>query len=527
MNLEALTLEVRPRTPWEAMDLAVRLAVSHWRILLSGWMVSVFPLFLIINLILLEEYPYWAYFLIWFLKPLYDRVPLFILSRVIFSETTHWKDVLNAIPSFFKTSILSSLTLYRLDPGRAFVLPVIQLEGLKGKRRRQRMDTLRRSGNNREVLFFVLCFHLESLITWGLIGLMLMLLPMEMAVQGAESIFLNDEPGLLQNVLSMLLYFLVMMVVETLYVSGGFVLYLNRRIILEGWDIELIFRRLAARVAGQAEKLKSAASIVVVSSLLLMSLFLPLFLPQTLYAMPVTDSARYEKILPALNPQPLPAEAAADVIQQVMKEPVFQREKTVEELKYIGSVNTDEMDIAKRRSQFADAFEGIGQFLALLFESALWILALIVLYLLIKYRERWQLGWRGLFKAKAATEALPEMLFGLDLRAQSLPDDIAAQALHYYQQGDCRAALALLYRGSLAWLIKHYDFHLAQGATEGDCLALVTNELQATAPEAVKYFMALTQAWQLTAYGHRVVAVEQMDYLCKNWSVYYKSDAEN
>ena len=95
MNLESLTLEVRPRTPWEAMDVSVRLAVSHWRLLFSSWMVSVFPLFLIINIILLEDHPYWAFFLVWFLKPLYDRVPLFVLSRVIFSEKTQLPPILS------------------------------------------------------------------------------------------------------------------------------------------------------------------------------------------------------------------------------------------------------------------------------------------------------------------------------------------------------------------------------------------------------------------------------------------------
>ena len=136
MNLESLALEVRPRSPWESMDVAVRLVVLHWRLLLSSWMVSVLPLFVIINIIFLEAYPYVAFFLIWFLKPLYDRVPLFVLSRVIFSEKTVWQDVVKAIPSLFKTGIFASLTLYRLDFGRAFSLPVRQLEKLKAKMHR-------------------------------------------------------------------------------------------------------------------------------------------------------------------------------------------------------------------------------------------------------------------------------------------------------------------------------------------------------------------------------------------------------
>ena len=35
--------------------------------------------------------------------------------------------------------------------------------------------------------------------------------------------------------------------IEPFYVAGGFSLYLNRRTLLEGWDIELELRRCAAR----------------------------------------------------------------------------------------------------------------------------------------------------------------------------------------------------------------------------------------------------------------------------------------
>src|SRR5690606_23475696 len=48
--------------------------------------------------------------------------------------------------------------------------------------------------------------------------------------------------------LSNLLYALVLVVWEPIYVASGFSLYLNRRTILEAWDIELAFRRIRARL---------------------------------------------------------------------------------------------------------------------------------------------------------------------------------------------------------------------------------------------------------------------------------------
>jgi hypothetical protein len=49
--------------------------------------------------------------------------------------------------------------------------------------------------------------------------------------------------------ISNLLYFTAFGLVGPIYAAAGFTLYLNRRIELEGWDIELKFRRLTARLA--------------------------------------------------------------------------------------------------------------------------------------------------------------------------------------------------------------------------------------------------------------------------------------
>ena len=523
MNLEQLTLEVRPRTPWESMDVAVRLAVTHWRLLLSSWMATVFPLVLIINILLINDYPYWAFFLVWFLKPLYDRVPLFVLSRVIFSEQISWKDVVSAIPSFFKTGIFTSLTLYRLDPGRAFALPVRQLEGLKGKPRRDRMNTLGRSANNREVMLLILCFHLESLVFWGFLGLLFMMLPTHTAIQGAETLFTNTEPDLLFNILSQLLYFLVMMVVETLYVAGGFVLYLNRRIILEGWDIELVFRKLAhkhlAHKQATYKQTQSLMAIFFASVLCLLTLY-----PQVSQAASQNSSAAYEEILPPVARPALAPEASQETIKYVMADPIFNRLKKIESLKYTGEVDEDKDDSEKMKSWLTDAFEVIGRTIAFIFEIGLWLLLLVAVYLLVKYRDRLRLGFGR--KNKKIPVEVPDMLFGLDLREESLPEDVSAQAMQLYRDNDYRAALALLYRATLAYMVKNYEFNLAKGATEGDCLEQVTTKLKLPSQDEVNYFIGLTRAWQITAYAHRAVPAQQMEQLCLNWERFYKTPGQ-
>ena len=43
-----------------------------------------------------------------------------------------------------------------------------------------------------------------------------------------------------------------MLLLEPFYVAAGFGLYLNRRTLLEGWDIEVALRRIAERHAAAA-----------------------------------------------------------------------------------------------------------------------------------------------------------------------------------------------------------------------------------------------------------------------------------
>ena len=523
MKLESLTMEVRPRSAWESMDLAVRLVMNHWRVLLSSWMVTVLPLFIIISIMLLEDYPYWAFFFVWFFKPLYDRVPLFVLSRVIFAEKTSWRDVLNAVPSFFKTGVFSSLTLYRLDPGRSFGLPVRQLEGLKGKRRRLRMRALKRGVSNREVIFFILCFHLEALISWGVLGFVLMMLPAHMVVDSAETLIMGSEPGLLINIISMLLYFVIMMIVETLYVAGGFVLYLNRRIILEGWDIELVFRRLAQRHEKEQQKARTLAQSSALPSILFVTVVMSLVAlvsSADVQAGSESKASTYEEVLPEISYPPLAAEESGKVIREVMAQPVFSKTKVIEYLKYIGPEDENkETDVKQARTWLTDTFELIGNVIAFIFEAGLWILLLITLYLLIKYRERLSLGFFR--KQKIVVQDTPDVLFGLDIREESLPDDVSAEALNLFQQQNYRAALALLYRATLAYLVRSFDFTLEPGATEGDCLKLVTQELPLKSEGQVEYFIELTKAWQITAYAHRQIPAEKMQQLCLKWAEFY------
>jgi hypothetical protein len=235
-------------------------------------------------------------------------------------------------------------------------------------------------------------------------------------------------------------------------------------------------------------------------------------LPQNAYALVDTDN----DYLPAVNPISLAGNKSKKVIQEIMQEPVFNRKQDVEYPKYTGDFSLRNKNNPDDTLWVVDALETVGKVLARIFELGLWLIILIAAFFLIKYREHLHLG---LAKKSVPLIVKPKTLFGLDLREESFPDDVAASALSLYQDKHYREAMALLYRATLAYLVQHYHFDLKKGATEGDCLDWVTQTLSDN--EQVSYFSELTHSWQLIAYAHQSVSEEKMLWLCDNWSSYY------
>jgi len=86
MRLSDASVAIRPRTAWEAMDLGVLMAREHRLLLMGSWALVTLPVFAVLTA-LLWKYPSTAMFLFWLLKPAFDRLPLYILSKALFGET--------------------------------------------------------------------------------------------------------------------------------------------------------------------------------------------------------------------------------------------------------------------------------------------------------------------------------------------------------------------------------------------------------------------------------------------------------
>jgi hypothetical protein len=240
MQVDALAVNLRPRSMMEAGDLGVRLVQQHAR---DVW-VCFTPVLLVVTLLAVstvEIAPWLPVTIIFWLKPWMDRTLLFVMSRAVFGERTQLADLWAAQRHVWWSKLIGTLTLRRLSLWRAMTQPVYQLEGQRGaalgKRRRQLMKGKHGSGMALQGAFN----QLEMIFITSLVVLGVLLNPSE----HGNFLWQWMEAGgpIAESLFSAVGYALVVLVVEPFYVAAGFAMYLNRRVELEAWDIEQEFRR--------------------------------------------------------------------------------------------------------------------------------------------------------------------------------------------------------------------------------------------------------------------------------------------
>ena len=145
MRLEDVTAEIRPRVPWESIDLGCALARRHMGSIWKAWAVTIVPLWILLA-VLLRNHPVWFIVCTWWLKPIYDRVPMLVVSRALFGDVPGTKEVLRALPRLLVRRLWFALVVGRFSPARSLSLPVSELEGLRGAAYRQRVSLLERNG---------------------------------------------------------------------------------------------------------------------------------------------------------------------------------------------------------------------------------------------------------------------------------------------------------------------------------------------------------------------------------------------
>lgn len=156
---------------------------------------------------------------------------------------------------------------------------------------------------------------------------------------------------------------------------------------------------------------------------------------------------------------------------------------------------------------------GLARWLAEAGRLVIWALGATAVALFLVGLRHW-IRVRADADAAQAIRHLPSHVRELDIRPESLPDQIGATAKALWQSGEHHAALSLLYRGALSRLVHDHAVPIRAASTEGECVQLATRRL-ARGPG--DFFARLVSAWQLAVYGARLPDASSVLALCDDF----------
>lgn len=507
MRLSNASVVIRPRTPWEAMDLGVRMAQEHRWLLMGSWAMVTLPVFALLTA-LFWKYPSTALFVFWWLKPAFDRLPLYILSKALFAETPSVRQAVSQWPRLLKGQLMASLTWRRLSLSRSFVMPVSQLEGLDGPDRQKRLGVLQQRNAWAGRWLTIIGVHLEIGLWFGCMALFYLLIPQQIELDWdwQRMALATGSEGLWLEHLGNAFYALILVFWEPVYVACGFSLYLNRRTVLEAWDLELVFRRLR-------ERLSSVVPLLLLVAVLVLS--------------PFNRPAMAEGVS---RTKQVTTQAAHQSIKTLLEKPPFKNPETVTRYRFgdekpatKNQAHGDGKLPAWLRAWLDNLNSNTFKHVASGMEVLLWsLLAAGIALLIWRYRD-----WLHAFVSRRRprqpkpAKPIPTQLFGLELGAETLPDDIASTAEQLWPTQP-REALGLLYRGLLSRLLHDFNLPLKSADTEGQVLERIHLLQQ---PHLLAFSAELTRHWQNLAYGHRLPPAQAQQQLCSDWRTLFNARA--
>lgn len=490
MQLDRLTARIRPRTSWEGLDLGFALARNRFPALWGIWCFCSLPV-AAFGVFWLPAHPDLWLLLVWWFKPLYEAPILYWLSRALFGASLNPGDLWRERRQVLPRRLLPNLLWRRFQLSRSFQLPLTLLEGLRGPERRQRKRVMQ-SKDSTGTWLTLICLHLESILWSSALVLALFLVPDGLPRMDTGAALFEVESSAYW--FSVVLYWLAMSVIAPFYVAAGFSLYLTRRTELEAWDLELVFRR-----AGTEEGRKHHWGSTAAGCATLLAL--------TLGTAPPAEAA----------PEDLDPGQMKELTAEVLAGEDFGGKREIQAWVYVGdgmgldaepSLPDWLLDLLKLLARGADLTAPLAKWLL--------ILAAAVLVALVAHRVLLELRGRSPRRATTMVPDQPLLQLGHP-DAETLPSDIPRAVRALIEAGNPRAALALLYRASLARLVLRHGLEIPESATESECLALAADGRPAAETALLRH---LTKTWQRQAYAHRSPEAPQLTALLEDWQAW-------
>ncbi|MET0549447.1 MAG: DUF4129 domain-containing protein [Xanthomonas sp.] len=538
MRIERLDVVLRARSAWEAMELGSALVRRHAGAIWKPWLLITLPLFAVLNLGAWAIDQLWlAPLLLWWLKPVLDRIPLFVISRAVFGDVPRVRDTVRAQGAWGWRTLLGYLTWRRLSPARSVFMPLELLEGASAEQQRERRRTLGGAIYGHALLLASVYWHFEAMLCLACIAMIFMFVPIDLLPETARAAWalIGDQTPVWADIGFNAIGWLAMTLIEPFFVGAGFGLYLNRRTQLEAWDVEMALRRLAAR-------LRTAAPLALLCGALLAAPAAALRAQPAADATAVQTSAEQQapaatandarhgesddadaetdadsKAAPAHNTdshhhgaRPVPLDEVFDTVpaadarfaraaDRAYADPLLTAKRTIGYWKKRNPDEPPKPDDKRDASAFGKWIKAAAQAIAFVGKWGMWVLAGILLLVLLLTVRHWLPWMRGVGRGRATRPAAPEHV--PVLAPQPLPDDVATVARRAWREGRHRDALALLYRASVATLCERADLVLPPSATEAQCLR-AAQRLPEDADRSL--FARMVRVWQHAAYAGRL-----------------------
>jgi hypothetical protein len=456
------TLALRRRNSWEAVDAGLLLWRANFAYFLPFFAIPFWLCAFALRMLPEHMHP-WSWLILWYLKPLFDRAILHVISVRFFEPGSGSGRLFRGLGGNLFRGLVGDLLWRRLSPLRSAVMPLRVLEKLRGRETRKRRQDLVWGG-----LSFC-----GFLTIWGF--------ALEIALLGGELIFFGSIMNIIQKdfftsfrdffarteLFLFVAWCINYMLVETMYVCMGFGLYINSRVELEGWDIEILLRKFAAE--RKKKKILPGAPVLLLAA--------ALFLPPAVHAEGPAD----------------PGGPPLEVLEQIFASGDFggEEEGWGIRLKKRGEEPARQEQPSLNISPWV---EKIRQSFAFFLRLVLVLGIGVLVFLCFRY----------LYRNRRVKTALPPEghMRGLFGAAAEDPAVLLEEARARYGRGELRRAWGLCLAALFEAWSRYRGPAFPPDATEYGCLALI--RAAGAPPAETERFALVVRRWAAFAYGGRL-----------------------
>jgi hypothetical protein len=470
-------LALRRKNSWEAADTGLLLWRENFAYFLPFFAIPFWVCACALRLIP-QNLMFLSWLALWLLRPLFDRAVLHVISVRLFENGAGLKRLCRDFLKNTVRGLAGDLLWRRFSPYRSVMMPVRVLEHPGWRKIRERKQSLRKGGLGFGVVLTFWSLALEAVLMGGEIifaVIMYQLFHDDLLTAINTSTF-NYE------LVFFVIYCANFMLIEPLYVCMGFTVYLNSRVAVEGWDLEILFRSLTEK-RGR----KNTAPVIAL-------FFLLLCLP-----LPA-------KIFAADRPAPLASpDVPHETLEKVFASPVFGGE---EERWGIRLKNPKEKGPAKELPPPADILPWVQKIL----QIAAYVLRFMIISIIVTTAVLLLVYLRKFLPEGVTRKKEKPDMRGLEKAAAESPEALLEKAAAFFEQGDIRLAWGYCTAAALrAWPL-YRSPAFPPDVTENECVVLVKSSCMSANAGGVdaknageaEMFSALIDYWINLAYAGRL-----------------------